>query len=80
MSEDELLTQVKAHIGSAVERGIANSELEPDTLFLFLSVQILEKLEAMHETLRSIESDVNATANMVASETGHVFLGKKDTP
>ena len=78
MENSELLTEVRARINEVTQQAIANRSVTMDILFLFTQLQILEKLEAMHERLRCIESDVNATANIVAEQAKYPLLGKRD--
>lgn len=78
MENPELLAEVRAKINEIVQAAIASESVGVDMLFLYTGLQILEKLEAMHETLKSIDFAVDVISNMVAEQTGHVFLGKKD--
>lgn len=80
MENPELLAEVRAKINEIVQAAIASESVGVDILFLYTGLQILEKLEAIDETLKSIDSSMDAVMQMVASETGHVFLGKKDAP
>lgn len=80
MENPELLAEVRAKINEVVQAAIAGESVGVDILFLYTGLQILEKLEAIDETLKSIDGSMDAVMQMVASETGHVFLNKKDGP
>ena len=83
MENPELLAEVRAKINEIVQAAIASESVGVDMLFLYTSLQILEKLEAMHETLKSIDGSVDATANILAEQTGrtiYTMLSKRDMP
>lgn len=81
MENAELLAQVKAKINEATEHALnAEANYGMDLLYLYMQIQLLEKLDAIQETLRSIDFAMDATAKIVAKENGYVFLGKKDAP
>lgn len=78
MENPELLAEVRSKINEIVQAAIASESVGVDILFLYTGLQILEKLEAIDETLKSIDGSMDAVMQMVASETGHAFLVKKD--
>lgn len=69
MENTELFAQVKAKINEAMQHAIDNAGVGIDILFLYTQLQTLERLEAMHETLKSIDGHVDAMSNMIAGET-----------